>query len=77
MAEQKVVSVVVSESVAFTMPRITIEGKVNGRTLYTAQKTGEVWEFNLSGMHSRDAEMFFAIQEAMAQVNERVKQIAE
>ena len=26
MAEQKVVSVVVSESVAFTMPRITIEG---------------------------------------------------
>lgn len=77
MFDQKLVSVVVSSSVAFTMPRITIEGKVDGHTLYTAEKTGDTWDFNLSGMKAKDAKLFLAIQEVMEQVHERVKQISD
>lgn len=75
MSNKKVVSVVVSKSVAFTMPRTTIEGQVDGNTFYTAEKTGDTWEFNLAGMRAKDEGMFLAIHEAMLKVHEKMKEV--
>lgn len=77
MSDKKNVSVSVSESVAFTLPRITIYGLVGGSIVYAAQKTGDKWEFNLSGQFNSDHAQMMAIQEAMAQVHEKMKSFDE
>lgn len=58
-----------------TLDRTIISGQVDGYTVYSATKTGDTWEFNLSGNRSNNKEYFVAIQEAMAQVHEEVEKV--
>lgn len=70
------VTVSVDKGKAFgIMDRTIISGEVDGQTVYSATKTGDSWEFNLAGLYTNEKERVVAIQEAMAQVHEKVQEI--
>lgn len=73
MSDKKIVSVTVHESVIFNLPKIVINGLVNGENVCIAQKIGSNWNFELKDLYTTDHAQMLAVQDAMSQVHERMK----